>query len=80
MTDVVARRADQASRYLRDLLSSLFISLDIPEFAVNVVRLPIRLGARTVSMSEIEVSQRQRVAILTMKRPDHGNRITQKWQ
>jgi enoyl-CoA hydratase/carnithine racemase len=29
-------------------------------------------------MSEIEVSQRQRVAILTMKRPDHGNRITQK--
>ncbi|MDX3969191.1 MAG: enoyl-CoA hydratase/isomerase family protein [Bradyrhizobium sp.] len=28
-------------------------------------------------MSEIEVSERQRIAILTMKRPDHGNRITQ---
>lgn len=29
-------------------------------------------------MSEIEVSQRQRVTVLTMKRADHGNRITQK--
>lgn len=29
-------------------------------------------------MSEIEVSRHQRVAVLTMTRPDHGNRITQK--
>jgi enoyl-CoA hydratase/carnithine racemase len=28
-------------------------------------------------MSEIEISEQQRVAILTMSRPDHGNRITQ---
>jgi enoyl-CoA hydratase/carnithine racemase len=29
-------------------------------------------------MPEIEISERRRVAILTMKRPDHGNRITQR--
>lgn len=29
-------------------------------------------------MSEIEVSAHQSVAILTMKRPDHGNRMTQR--
>lgn len=29
------------------------------------------------AMSEIEISRRQRVAVLTMKRPDFGNRITQ---
>jgi len=28
-------------------------------------------------MSEIEVSQHQRVTILTMQRPDRGNRIAQ---